>query len=64
MVCLQCGNCSGTDLLYYCTAQNDFVIREQAPVLPEMARESSRWKKGDPEYEVHRRKIRKEKMLG
>lgn len=64
MACLQCGNCNGTDLLYYCTDRNDFVIREQSNAPVSQPKENQRWKKGDPDYETHRRKIHKDKMIG
>lgn len=61
MACFQCGNCQGSDLLYYCTARNEFVIREKAVVVAE-ERGVSHWKKGSPQYES-RRRIRKEKEI-
>jgi hypothetical protein len=60
MACFQCGNCNGTELLYYCTARNEFVIREGVTVTTE--KKSSHWKKGDPVYES-RRRLRKEKEI-
>ncbi len=57
MSCLSCGNCKEDTDLYFCPAQNEFVIREKTIVR---ARET-RWKKGDPSYESHRRRQRKER---
>jgi hypothetical protein len=54
--CYNCGNCQQDSGLYYCTASNEFIIKEG--VVVEKDRSNSGWKKGDPEYERHRRKIR------
>lgn len=62
MTCLECGNCqTGTDSLYYCPARNEFVIREK-PAVNRM-RAPFQWKKGDKEYEIHRRRLRKDKEI-
>lgn len=59
MSCLDCGNCKQGDVTYFCFDKNELVVNEriEAQVI-----EKSRggWKKGDPEYEVHRRRSRKE----
>jgi hypothetical protein len=59
MECLKCENCKTEDLTYFCLKVNDFVVNEeiQAQVVE---KNRGGWKKGDPGYEVHRRKTRKE----
>lgn len=57
MKCLECGNCKGDELTYYCTAKNGFVIKEVLNVR-EKERSSNAWKKGDPGYETRRRTYR------
>ena len=57
MSCLDCGNCRGDADLYFCPAQNEFIIREKT-VVRERA---TRWKKGDPRYEFHRGQQRKDR---
>jgi len=60
MECLKCENCkTTTSSAYFCPMKNDFVVKE---VLQTLVLEKSRvgWKKGDPEYEIRRRKTRKE----
>lgn len=57
MTCLECGNCSNEEKVFYCPARNDFVIREDIVVRER----TSQWKKGDPRYEYHRRRLRKDR---
>ncbi len=58
MECIQCHNCKIGEMTYYCVAKNDFVIEPTKAVVLEKVRDG--WKKGDPRYEVHRRKLRKD----
>jgi hypothetical protein len=44
--------------MYYCAAKGEFVIDSSRMVVVEKTRTG--WKKGDPKYERHRRKNRKE----
>lgn len=60
MVCLDCGNCRKGEYLYYCTAKNEFVATEKEIVKERAV--STKWRKGDPSYEQHRRQLRKEKI--
>ncbi|NMA02038.1 MAG: hypothetical protein GX923_05675 [Clostridia bacterium] len=53
MECFGCGNCQEEQNIYYCPAQNDFIIKEQTNI-PEKAKKAN-WKKGDPQYESQRR---------
>ncbi len=57
MDCLNCGNCKENQATYYCLAKQDFVINNSYQPY-----EKSRtgWKKGSKNYEVHRRKSKKE----
>lgn len=59
MECLECANCKTDSAAYFCVMKNDFVLNEevQSNILE---KNRSGWKKGDPEYEIHRRKTRKE----
>lgn len=57
MTCLECGNCRNEDRVFFCPARNEFVIREEIVVKER----TSQWKKGDPGYESHRRRLRKER---
>jgi hypothetical protein len=59
MECLKCGNCNTTESAYYCLKTNDFVVNEKI-ASQTIEKSRSGWKKGDPGYEVHRRKTRKE----
>lgn len=59
MVCLDCGNCRKNEPLYYCTAKNEFIATETAVVRE---RVGGHWREGDPNYEQHRRQLRKDKM--
>lgn len=58
MECIQCNNCNLGEMTYFCVAKNDFVVDSTKATVSEKVRNG--WKKGDPRYEVHRRKIRKE----
>jgi len=58
MTCLKCGNCKGKKKVFYCPARNEFQIREEVVIRE---RENTRWKKGDPQYEHHRRRLRKDR---
>ncbi|WP_090553152.1 hypothetical protein [Natronincola ferrireducens] len=57
MNCIHCENCKLNAKTYYCFAKNDFVIDTPIQVI-DKARTG--WKKGKKEYEIHRRKLRKE----
>ena len=57
MSCLDCGNCKKETELYFCPAQNEFVIREKTVIRER----ETRWKKGDPCYESQRRRQRKDR---
>ncbi len=52
MLCLDCGNCRNGEAVYYCTARNEFIVTETAVVREKGV---NSWRKGDPEYEKHRR---------
>lgn len=59
MSCLNCGNCKQGDVTYYCLEKDEIIVDENAnSQVIEKTRDG--WKKGDPEYEIHRRKSRKE----
>lgn len=59
MECINCGNCKSGNLAYFCLMKNDFVLdSNSAKAVVEKNR--SGWKKGQPNYETHRRKTRKE----
>lgn len=58
MECIQCNNCKTGDITYFCLSKNDFITDKSSLKVIEKTRDG--WKKGDPRYEVHRRKIRKE----
>lgn len=59
MFCLDCGNCRKGEALFYCTAKNEFVVTETEVIKD---RAVAKWRKGDPNYENHRRQLRKEKL--
>lgn len=59
MECLKCENCKTGSMAYFCVMKNDFVLNEEAQSNT-IEKNGSGWKKGDPEYEIHRRRIRKE----
>jgi len=58
MECLQCQNCNEAENTYFCVAKNELIIDSSKIMIGEKVRNG--WKKGDPRYEVHRRKLRKE----
>lgn len=58
MECIHCQNCKQGQSMYYCAAKDDFVIDTPETIVVEKSQSS--WKKGDPDYEEHRRKNRKE----
>jgi hypothetical protein len=58
MECIQCQNCKQNQSAYFCAMKNDFVIDTSNMTVVEKTR--SGWKKGDPGYEQHRRKTKKE----
>lgn len=59
MACLECGNCKLGDPAYFCFDKNELVVNQE---IENKVIEKTRggWKKGEPEYELHRRKFRKE----
>jgi hypothetical protein len=58
--CFYCGNCEQDDLTYYCTARNEFVVKEVTSIMAKN-KPNTGWKKGAPEYEKRRRQIRQDK---
>ncbi|MDF2593021.1 MAG: hypothetical protein K0S75_2487 [Clostridia bacterium] len=58
MSCMHCENCRQNTATYFCLEKNEIVINENY-VYSELKNRSG-WKKGDPDYEIHRRKTRKE----
>ncbi|MDI3534210.1 MAG: hypothetical protein PWQ82_575 [Thermosediminibacterales bacterium] len=59
MECLNCGNCKQNQDIYYCLMRNEFIISDKVSIPKEKSRQG--WKKGDPDYELRRRKVRKER---
>ena len=59
MECFKCGNCKSENAAYFCLMKNDFMLNTeiQSSIVE---KNRSGWKKGHPEYEIHRRKTRKE----
>lgn len=57
MECFNCGNCKENQPTYYCIAKGEVVINEN--YVP-ADKERDGWKKGSKDYEIHRRKSRKE----
>lgn len=55
---MHCDNCKQNTATYFCLDKNEIVINENYVNIEEKSR--SGWKKGDPDYEIHRRKTRKE----
>lgn len=47
--------------MYYCAARDEFVVDVQETIVVQKTR--SGWKKGDRNYEAHRRKNRKENNM-
>lgn len=60
MSCLNCQNCKQDTHAYFCLEKNDFVINEYHSNEVLESKERSGWKKGSKNYEIHRRKARKE----
>jgi len=59
MECIKCENCKSGDAAYFCFMKNGIVLNENIKTqVVEKGR--SGWKKGSPDYEIHRRKSRKE----
>ncbi|AOT72771.1 hypothetical protein Gferi_26365 [Geosporobacter ferrireducens] len=60
MSCFNCQNCKQGSPAYFCLEKNDFVINESqnSQALEDKIRGG--WKKGSKNYEIHRRKLRKE----
>ena len=58
MSCMHCENCKQNTPTYFCLEKNEIVINENYVHKVEKSR--SGWKKGDPDYEIHRRKTRTE----
>jgi len=58
MSCMHCDNCKQNTATYFCLDKNEIVINENYVNNTEKSR--SGWKKGDPDYEIHRRKTRQE----
>lgn len=58
MSCMQCENCKQNTPTYFCLEKNEIVINENYSANTEKSRGG--WKKGEPGYETHRRKVRKE----
>ncbi len=60
MSCLDCKNCKQGTSAYFCPDKNDFVIHEVHSEEKMDHKVRSGWKKGNKNYENHRRKSRKE----
>lgn len=60
MECFECLNCRQGQSTYYCPSKDQFVINKGESFIE---KNRSGWKKGDPVYEIRRRKIRKEKDI-
>ena len=58
MNCMHCENCKQNTATYFCLAKNEIIINENYMINTEKNR--CGWKKGDPGYETHRRKLKKE----
>ena len=58
MSCMHCENCKQNTATYFCLEKNEIVINVNYVHNTEKSR--CGWKKGDPDYEIHRRKTRKE----
>lgn len=57
MDCFECGNCKENIPTYFCSFKGDFVINEN--YKPEK-KDRIGWKKGNKNYEKHRRLSRNE----
>ncbi|MGI6586006.1 MAG: hypothetical protein GX301_07545 [Gracilibacteraceae bacterium] len=58
MNCMHCENCKQNTPTYFCLARNEVIINENYVANTEKSRKG--WKKGEPGYETHRRKLKKE----
>ena len=58
MDCYDCGNCRQNQSVYFCIARNDFITSQTQPQVRE--KEKGSWKKGQPSYELHRRRTKQE----
>jgi hypothetical protein len=58
MDCYDCGNCRLSQPVYFCIAKNEFVAVQTQPRIRQKAK--GNWKKGNPNYELHRRKVKQE----
>ena len=59
MKCIDCGNCKTDDPAYFCPMKNEFVVNEKVKTAV-VEKTRSGWKKGQPGYEIHRRKLKKQ----
>ncbi|KGG80187.1 hypothetical protein [Caloranaerobacter azorensis] len=57
MECFNCGNCKLNESTYYCIAKGEIVINSNYKPQEKVR---SGWKKGNKDYEIHRRKSKKE----
>jgi hypothetical protein len=55
---MHCENCKQNTATFFCLEKNEIIINEN--YVQNMEKSRSGWKKGDPDYEIHRRKTRKE----
>jgi hypothetical protein len=55
---MHCENCKQNTATYFCLEKNEIIINQN--FFQSMEKCRSGWKKGDPDYEIHRRKTRKE----
>jgi hypothetical protein len=55
---MHCENCKQNTATYFCLEKNEIVINVN--YIQNVEKSRSGWKKGDPDYEIHRRKTRKE----
>ncbi|NLX87503.1 MAG: hypothetical protein GXY97_10220 [Clostridiales bacterium] len=60
MECINCNNCKQNQPTYYCFARNDIVVNTN--YTPKTEKTRTGWKKGHPNYETHRRKLRKNEI--
>ncbi|NLZ92076.1 MAG: hypothetical protein GX918_09165 [Clostridiales bacterium] len=60
MECINCNNCKQNQPTYYCFARNDIVVNTN--YTPKTEKTRTGWKKGHPNYETHRRKLRKSEI--
>lgn len=57
MDCFECGNCKENQPTYYCLAKNEVIINKN---YQPSKKSRAGWKKGNKNYESHRRQWRKE----